>query len=71
MATITLTYDGRNSIAQKALDFLLSLGIFNVGTNSSTTMSAAEKRTRKAIEELDNGKGIVCNSFEDYLKAVQ
>ena len=70
MATITLTYDGRNSVAQKALDFLLSLGIFDIRTSTST-MSAAEKRTRKAIEELDNGKGIVCNSFEDYLKAVQ
>ena len=34
------------------------------------TVSAAEKRTRKAIEELENGKGTVCHSFEDYLKAV-
>ena len=34
------------------------------------SVSAAEKRTRKAIEELENGKGTVCQSFEDYLKAV-
>ena len=34
------------------------------------TISASEKRTRKAIEELENGKGIVCQSFEDYLKAI-
>ncbi|MBR3647212.1 MAG: hypothetical protein IKN59_02355 [Paludibacteraceae bacterium] len=32
---------------------------------------AAEKRTRKAINELENGKGTVCHSFEDYLKAVK
>ncbi len=34
------------------------------------TITAAEKRTRKAIEELENGKGTVCQSFEDYLKAI-
>ncbi len=34
------------------------------------TVSAAEKRTQKAIEELENGKGTVCQSFEDYLKAI-
>lgn len=27
--------------------------------------------TRKAIDELNSGKGTVCHSFEDYLKAVQ
>ncbi len=67
MATITLKYDARNSIAQKAIDFLLSLGVFE----KEERMSAAEKRTRKAIEELDNGKGTVCNYFEEYLKAVK
>lgn len=34
------------------------------------TVSAAERRTRKAIEELENGEGTVCQSFEDYLKAI-
>ena len=65
--TVTLTYDARNDIAQKALDFLLSLGVFQ----KKEHVSAAEKRTHKAIEELDNGQGTVCHSFEDYLKAVQ
>lgn len=67
MATITLNYDANSDVAQKALDFLLSLGVFQ----KKTTMSAAEKRTQKAIKELESGKGIVCNSFDDYLKAVQ
>ena len=40
------------------------------GFSKSETMSASEKRTRKAIEELEEGKGTVCQSFEDYLKAV-
>ena len=28
MATITLNYDARNALAQKALDFILSMGLF-------------------------------------------
>ena len=67
MATVTLRYDARNDIARKALDFLLSLGLFQ----RKDTLTAAEKRTLKAIDELENGKGTVCNTFEDYLKAVQ
>ena len=69
MATITLTYDARSSVAQKALDFLLSLGIFK--PQKPDTVSAAEKKTRKAIAEIQSGKGVVCHSFEEYLQAVQ
>ena len=67
MATVTLNYDAHNASALKALDFLLSLGLFQ----RKERVSAAEKRTLKAIEELENGKGTVCNTFEDYLKAVK
>jgi len=67
MATVTLSYDAQNDIARKALDFLLSLGLFQ----RKDSLTTAEKRTLKAIEELDNGKGTKCDSFEDYLKAVQ
>ena len=38
---------------------------------SAPAMSAAEKKTRKAIKEIQSGKGVVCHSFEEYLKAVQ
>ena len=69
MATITLTYDARSSVAQKALDFILSLGIFQPKT--ADTVSAAEKKTRKAIAEIQSGKGVVCHTFEEYLQAVQ
>ena len=69
MATITLTYDARSSVAQKALDFILSLGIFQPRT--ADAVSDAEKTTRKAIAEIQSGKGVVCHSFEEYLKAVQ
>lgn len=34
------------------------------------TISASEKRTRKAIEEIESGKGTVCQTFDDYIKAM-
>lgn len=33
MATITLTYDGRSSVARKAIDNLMSLGVFSMEIN--------------------------------------
>ncbi|MDL2309199.1 hypothetical protein LJC68_07105 [Bacteroidales bacterium OttesenSCG-928-B11] len=35
MARITIEYDGRNALAQKALDFILSLGVFKVKSEES------------------------------------
>ncbi|MBQ0085886.1 MAG: hypothetical protein KBS65_06580 [Prevotella sp.] len=69
MAVISLRYDARNVIAKKTIDFILSLGVFT--REDSSKMSSAEKKTRKAIAEIENGKGIVCNSFEEFLKAVK
>ncbi|MBQ3944087.1 MAG: hypothetical protein II670_00545 [Alphaproteobacteria bacterium] len=40
-------------------------------SNISASLSSLENETMKAIEEINSGDGIVCNSFEDYLKAVQ
>lgn len=50
MATITLNYDAENTIAKKALDFLLSLDVFKV-ENSLTT-----RTFNKSIKELHSGK---------------
>ena len=33
MATITLTYDGRSSVARKAIENLMSLGVFSMEIN--------------------------------------
>ena len=52
MATITLDYDIRNVHAQKALEHILSLGLFQstvIGKDESIT----EKR-KKLDKELDN-----------------
>jgi hypothetical protein len=42
MATILLKYDARNSIAQKTIDYILSLGIFE------------KKETSHPFSESDN-----------------
>lgn len=67
MATISLKYDGRNTIAQKAMDFILSLGVFQ----KVEPLNPNEKKTLKAIHEIEKGKGTVCNTFDDYLKAIK
>jgi len=48
MATIVLDYDVHNIQAQKALDFILSLGIFN----------EKKKKTgiEKAFEDIEKGR---------------
>lgn len=67
MTTVTITYNEKNNIAIKAMEFLLSLGVFKV----KETVSPTKKKTLKAIENARNGKDITsCNSFEEYLKAV-
>jgi len=67
MATISLTYNERNTIAQRTIEFILSLGVFSKVENNS----AAKRRTLKAVSDVRAGKGVTrCASFEDYLKAV-
>lgn len=67
MTTIALTYNEKNTIAKKAIEFLLSLGLFKI----DEVKSPARNRTLKAIDNARKGKDITrCNSFEDYLKAV-
>jgi hypothetical protein len=53
MATITLDYDGRNSQAQKALDFILSLGIFSTSNNSAQKKESLLKKREELDRELD------------------
>ena len=69
MATMTLTYDARSSKAREAIAHLLSLGLFNIAEEKK--ISKEEKKTLAAIKELENGGGTVCETFEDYLKAIQ
>jgi hypothetical protein len=45
MSTITLKYNNRNRIAKKTLDYILSLGIFEVSTSISP-LDESEKDIR-------------------------
>lgn len=56
-------------MAQKTLEYILSLGIFKQAEVDS--ISRAERKTRKAIQEIEDGRGIVCHSFEEFLAAVK
>jgi len=60
MATITLEYNTRNAIAQKTIDYILSLGVFK-----------SKNGLDQAIEEFKTGKTVRCKNFDDYLKKVQ
>lgn len=67
MTTVAISYNENNSMAQKAMDFLLSLKVFKV----QEIISPTKKKTLKAIEDARKGRNITrCSTFEDYLKAV-
>lgn len=67
MTTISLTYNERNSFAQKAIDYMLSLGLFQV----HEAMSPAKKKTLKAINDAQCRRNVTqCKDFDAYLQAV-
>ena len=67
MTTISLTYNEKNQLAKKTVDFLLSLGVFKIEAYDSNT----RKKTLKAIKDAKEKRNVtVCDTFEDYLNAV-
>lgn len=62
MATILLKYDARNNTARKALDFILSLKIFEVEEHKT--------ELQKAIEEVEAGKTTKCKDFSDFVRKI-
>ena len=60
MATYTITIDERTKAGKSLVGYLRSLGIIN----------EPNKATVSAAEEIRNGQGTRCESFDDYLKAV-
>ncbi|MGC4129826.1 MAG: hypothetical protein QM564_09815 [Bergeyella sp.] len=62
MARITLEYDSQNTIAKKALDFLLSIGTFK--------KVEAKNAIEISLEEARNGKVTKHKSVEDYFKKI-
>ena len=66
MASITLEYNARNSVAKKIIEFIVSMdNVFKVKTH---TRSNARNLTRDAIQDVEKGNVIACGSYDDYLK---
>ncbi|HBJ76769.1 MAG TPA: hypothetical protein DDY68_02785 [Porphyromonadaceae bacterium] len=67
MKTIALRFNEKNKMAQKTIEYVLSLGIFTeVEPNS-----VAKNRTLKAIRDMKKGKDVIhCHSFKEYIDAV-
>jgi len=66
MASITLEYNERSSIANRIIEIILAMDtIFKVKTPINKTNIAL---TRKAIEDVEKGNVITCESYEDYLE---
>lgn len=66
MAEIRLQYDARNKIAQKTIDYILSLGLFKIAKTPNSN-------TIKAIEDARKGKGTVVNNkkeLDEFLKGL-
>lgn len=66
MATITLEYNSRNSVANKIIDIIIAMDkVFKVKTHITTSNRV---RTQMAIDDVEKGNVISCESFDDYLK---
>ena len=66
MATITLEYDIRNSEAKRIIETIISMGnVFKICTQEKINN---KKLTLNAIQDVENGNVITCESYDDYLK---
>jgi hypothetical protein len=68
MASITLKYNARNKMAQEAIDYVLSLGVFETEFDDVETTHKPNFTTRRAIRAAERGKVIKCDSFDDFVK---
>lgn len=69
MAQITLTYDARNAIARKTLDYILSLGFFKVEQTEKPRYNA---ETEKAIASVRAGKDLIkAKNVDDLFKKLK
>ena len=65
MATITLNYNARNSIASKTIEYILSLGVFKT-EEKQKKMSGVDI----ALQEVKEGKVITYENVDDLLRKI-
>lgn len=61
MATYTITVNERTKAGKSLVNYLRDLGVID----------EPNEATLAAVQEIKNGGGTRCETFEDYLKAVQ
>ena len=61
MATYTITVNERTKAGKSLVKYLRNLGVIDEPNDA----------TLAAVQEIKNGGGTKCETFEDYLKAVQ
>ena len=61
MATYTITVNERTRAGKSLVNYLRSLGVIDEPSEA----------TLAAVQEIKNGGGTRCETFEDYLKAIQ
>ncbi len=66
----TLIIDTKNKSAQKLLNYLKSLPYIQV-IDPDYEIDDFNQETIEAIKEVEAGKGIVCDDFNDYLKKIE
>jgi hypothetical protein len=59
MATIVLKYDGRNFFAQKTVDYILSLGIFQTDNTYAKLKEAEDDIKNGRVYKAKNGKDLI------------
>lgn len=67
MATMTISYDGRNRAARAVVEMLRSLDFIHITEPKSKTLSSVDR----SLAEFERGETTVCDTFEDYLKSIE
>ena len=66
MAKITLEYNAANSMASRIIEIIMAMDeVFKIKPHDKVSNAAL---THKAIQDVENGNVITCNSYDDYLK---
>ena len=65
MATITLEYDGRNTVIPKLIDIIVNLGARPVGNNRKKKCGLDE-----ALEDIKKGRVYEAKSVDDMMKKI-
>ena len=61
MATYTITIDERTKSGKQVLNYLKSHGVIEIPNET----------TRKAIQEIRDGKGIRCKTIEEFIESLK